>query len=79
MLEVLEIVVGLVSLISTWRFCAVLVGAVVSYFVLMDVIPVGMPRVIGVACSVVVGAWLGSIWQRRHERLARERSKVTNA
>jgi hypothetical protein len=77
MLEVVEILVGLVSLISTWRFCAVLVGAVASYFVLMDAIPVGIPRVIGVACSVVVGAWLGSIWQRRHERLAREHSAST--
>jgi hypothetical protein len=79
MLGVLEIIVGLVSLISTWRFCAVLVGAVGSYFILMEAIPVGIPRVIGLACSVVAGAWLGSIWQRRHERLVRERSKVANA
>ena len=79
MLEVLEGIVSLVALISTWRFCVVLVGAVVSYFVLMDVIPVGILRVIGLACAVVVGAWLGSIWQRRHERLASERAKVTNA
>lgn len=79
MVEVLDMMVGLLGLISTWRFCVVLVGAVLSYFVLMDAIPVGIFRVIGLACSVVMGAWLGSIWQRRHERLAVERAKVTNA
>ena len=79
MLEVLDMMVGLLGLISTWRFCVVLVGAVLSYFVLMDAILVGIFRVIGLACSVVICAWLGTIWQRRHERLAVERAKVTNA
>jgi hypothetical protein len=79
MLQVMDMMVGLVSLISTWRFCVVLVGAVVSYWVLMDAVPVGIFRVIGLACSVAVGTWLGSIWQRRHERLTRERAKVTHA
>ena len=61
MLEVLETMVALVSLISTWRFCAVLVLTIVSYFVLMDAIPVGILRVMGLACSVVVGAcWAAS-------------------
>jgi hypothetical protein len=66
----LETMVGVLSLLSTWRFCVVLLGAVVGYFVLMDAVPVGILRIMGFACSVVVGAWLGSIWQRRHERLA---------
>jgi hypothetical protein len=79
MLAVLDMIAGLLGLISTWRFCVVLVGAVVSYFFMMDAVPVGILRVAGLACSVIVGAWCGGIWQRRHERLARERAKVTNA
>ena len=79
MLAVLDMMVGLLGLISAWRFCVVLVGAVVSYLVLMDAVPVGIFRVIGLACSIVAGAWWGSIWQRRHERRVRNRAKVTNA
>jgi hypothetical protein len=79
MLVVLDMIAGLLGLISTWRFCVVLLGVVVSYLVLMDVVPVGILRVTGFACSVVVGAWCGGMWQRRHERLARERAKVTIA
>jgi hypothetical protein len=79
MLEALEMIVGLFSLISTWRFCVVLLGAVAGYFVLMEAIPVGILRVIGLVCFVVVGAWLGSISQRRHERLNREKSEVPSA
>ena len=79
MLAVLDMIAGLLGLISTWRFCVVLAGAVVSYFFLMDAVPVGILRVTGLACTVTVGAWCGGIWQRRHERLARERAKVTNA
>jgi hypothetical protein len=79
MLAVLDMIVALLGLISTWRVCVVLVGAVVSYFFLMDSVPVGILRVTGLGCSVIVGAWCGGIWQRRHERRARERAKVTNA
>ncbi len=75
----LDMVVGLLSLLSTWRFCVVLLGAVVGYFILMDAVPVGIPRVIGLACSAIVGAWLGSIWQHRHERVTGARNKMTDA
>jgi hypothetical protein len=75
----LEMIVGLLSLLSTWRFCVVLLGAVVGYFMLMDMVPVGILRAVGFACSVVVGASLGGIWQHRHERNAEDSTKVTNA
>jgi hypothetical protein len=54
----LETMVGLLSLLSTWRFCVVLLGAVVGYFVLMDAVPVGIPRVM-VSC---VQRWLERGW-----------------
>jgi hypothetical protein len=71
----LEALVGVLSLLSTWRFCIVLLGAVVGYFILMDAVQSGVLRVIGFACSMLVGVWFGSIWQRRHERVAGKKAR----
>ena len=75
----LETIVAVMSILSTWRFCVVLLGAVVGYLAVMDTVPVGILRVLGLACSLVLGTWLGSIWQRRHERVSRKRVNVTDA
>jgi hypothetical protein len=65
----LEMIFGILNLLTTWRFCVVLFAFVASYFVLVvDAIPVGMPRVLGLLCSAAVGSLLGGVWQRRHEQ-----------
>jgi len=65
---VLEAIVGMLNLVSTWRFFVVLVAVVGAFFAFAENVAAGLPRVFALAASVVVGVGLGRVWQRRHDR-----------
>ena len=68
----LQVMFAILNLLTTWRFCVVLFCAVACYFVLViDAVPVGMPRVLGLVCTVAIASVLGGLWQRSHEHTLR--------
>ena len=72
----LEVIFAILSLLTTWRFCVVLFCAVACYFALViDALPVGMPRVVGLLCTVALASLLGGLWQRSHEHTVRVNGK----
>jgi hypothetical protein len=72
----LEVIFAIWNLLATWRFCVVLFCAVACYFALVLVaVPVGMPRVVGLLCTVAIASLLGGLWQRSHEHTLRVNGK----
>ena len=72
----LEVIFAILNLLSTWRFCVVLFCGVTCYFALViDAVPVGMPRIVGLLCAVAIASLLGGLWQRNHEHTLRVHSK----
>lgn len=69
----LDVIIALFSLVSTWRFCVVVTGAAVAAFAVADAMPDGVLRPLGLTCILVTGAILGAIWQRSYERQLKSR------
>lgn len=68
----LEVMLAILDFLTTWRFCVALFCAITCYFALViDAVPVGMPRVLGLVCTVAIASMLGGLWQRRHEHTLR--------
>ena len=69
--EVMEAVVGLLNLLSTWRFALCAAAGVVGVYATTIVVGPGTHRL--VICAVVIlGAfWLGWRWQRAVEQRPR--------
>jgi len=72
MLDVVHLLLGLLNLLSTWRFVACVLASVALFATAFAWLPVGSVRVVTLVASTVLGVGIGAIWQTRHERQQRK-------
>lgn len=68
MLEALDLLVGLIDLLRTWRFFLPIGVAVGAWAAGVDLLPVGEARLVVLILLLVAGLAAGARWQAAHRR-----------
>jgi hypothetical protein len=71
--ELIQVVISILNLISTWRALLPLAIAIAVAFAVSLLIPSGRALAIAICGILIVGASIGIRWQYQHERRAKSR------
>jgi len=73
--EMIEGVIGLINLLSTWRFVICAAAGVIGIYATTFVVEARVPRLVLCGVVLLVALWSGSRWQMATERRRRSNGK----
>lgn len=69
MLELIDALFGLITLLSTWRLAVCVLASFLFFACFCWIVQPGDARVLPLIVFTTVGAAVGLLWQIRHERV----------